>query len=200
MSLIKSIKQVLGLSGTAAENHFWDGSVANQLTLKRGTPDAPGATVLQAVNGVVKEPNNALIFDAFATSQLMGWGVDSSFSGWIVNTNTGGKFSINTVSGLVTPQVPGIYLVTFGVSFINSGITNNDASVSAQLLNQLSQRIAITGTAVDVSAGTQYPSLLGSAIVNMTGSNGVYVIGRKTAAPNALDVAATLSMTLIQAT
>ena len=50
MSIIKSIKQVLGL-GPAAENHFWDGSVANQLSLKRGTPDAPGSTVMQVVDG-----------------------------------------------------------------------------------------------------------------------------------------------------
>lgn len=46
MSIIKSIKQVLGLSGTASENHFWDGSVPNQLTLRKGTPDAPGVIVM----------------------------------------------------------------------------------------------------------------------------------------------------------
>ena len=56
MSIIKSIKQVLGL-GPAAENHFWDGSVANQLTLKRGTPDAPGAELIKALNGVLSFPN-----------------------------------------------------------------------------------------------------------------------------------------------
>lgn len=46
MSIIKSIKQVLGL-GPAAENHFWDGSVPNQLTLRKGTPEAPGIIVMQ---------------------------------------------------------------------------------------------------------------------------------------------------------
>lgn len=56
MSIIKSIKQVLGL-GPAAENHFWDGSVANQLSLKRGTPDAPGAELIKALNGVLSFPN-----------------------------------------------------------------------------------------------------------------------------------------------
>ena len=55
MSIIKSIKQVLGL-GPAAENHFWDGSVANQLSLKRGTPDAPGSTVFSASAGVPMFP------------------------------------------------------------------------------------------------------------------------------------------------
>ena len=56
MSIIQSIKQVLGLSGTASENHFWDGSVPNQLSLKRGTPDAPGATVFAIVSGVPEFP------------------------------------------------------------------------------------------------------------------------------------------------
>jgi len=55
MSLLKSIKQQLGL-GPAAENHFWDGSVANQLSLKRGTPDAPGATVFSAQSGIPMFP------------------------------------------------------------------------------------------------------------------------------------------------
>lgn len=55
MSIIKSIKHVLGL-GPVAENHFWDGSVPNQLTLKRGTPDAPGATVMQVNEGVPMFP------------------------------------------------------------------------------------------------------------------------------------------------
>lgn len=57
MSIIKSIKQVLGLSGTASENHFWDGSVPNQLSLKRGTPDAPGAELIKALNGALSFPN-----------------------------------------------------------------------------------------------------------------------------------------------
>lgn len=57
MSIIKSIKQVLGLSGTASQNHFWDGSVPNQLSLKRGTPDAPGADVMSVVNGAANFSN-----------------------------------------------------------------------------------------------------------------------------------------------
>ncbi len=53
MSLITSIKQILGLSVTASENHFWDGSVANKLTLRRGTPDSPGAKVLEVDAGLL---------------------------------------------------------------------------------------------------------------------------------------------------
>lgn len=55
MSLLKSIKQQLGL-GPAAENHFWDGSVANKLSLKRGTPDTPGAELIKADGNVLSFP------------------------------------------------------------------------------------------------------------------------------------------------
>lgn len=51
-------KQQLGLSGTAAENHFWDGSTANQLSLKRGTPGAPGTEVLKVSGGGVAMKGN----------------------------------------------------------------------------------------------------------------------------------------------
>ena len=46
MSILNVIKQTLGLSGTASENHHWDGSVANQLKLKKGTPASPGVDVM----------------------------------------------------------------------------------------------------------------------------------------------------------
>lgn len=53
MSLLRSIRAQLGLmsGGNESQNHFFDGSVPNQLTLKRGVPDAPGATVMQVVSG-----------------------------------------------------------------------------------------------------------------------------------------------------
>lgn len=59
MSLIRTIRQQLGLmsGGNESQNHFWDGSVANALTLKRGVPDAPGATVMSVVDGNVAFPN-----------------------------------------------------------------------------------------------------------------------------------------------
>ena len=54
MSLLRSIKAQLGLmsGGNESQNHFWDGSVANQLTLKRGVPDAPGCARPWAENAV----------------------------------------------------------------------------------------------------------------------------------------------------
>lgn len=87
MSIIKSIKQVLGLSGTASENHFWDGSVANQLSLKRGTPEAPGAVVLSVNAGETSFPSGKLansgvavataVIDGGAGTLLRGKGIAS---------------------------------------------------------------------------------------------------------------------------
>lgn len=55
MSLMRMIRAQLGLmsGGNESQNHFLDGSVPNQLTLKRGVPDVPGATVMQVVDGKV---------------------------------------------------------------------------------------------------------------------------------------------------
>lgn len=82
MSVIKSIKQVLGLSGTASENHFWDGSVPNQLSLKRGTPDAPGVELIKALNGALSFPNQGQSLAANGYVKLPGgliiqWGTGS---------------------------------------------------------------------------------------------------------------------------
>lgn len=51
--------QTVGVSSTTSENHFWDGSAPNQLSLKRGTPNAPGAELIKALNGVLSFPNQA---------------------------------------------------------------------------------------------------------------------------------------------
>lgn len=72
MSIIKSIKQVLGISGTASENHFWDGSVPNQLSLKRGTPEASGAELIKALNGVLSFPNQGQSLTAKGYVKLPG--------------------------------------------------------------------------------------------------------------------------------
>jgi len=85
VSIIKSIKQVLGL-GPAAENHFWDGSVANQLTLKRGTPDAPGTELMKFLAGVVSFPNQGQSLTGNGYVKLPGglivqWGVSGAVVG-----------------------------------------------------------------------------------------------------------------------
>ena len=119
MSIIKSIKQVLGLH-PAAENHFWDGSVANQLTLKKGTPDVPGAEVL-AVDSTGKVgfsvgilgfsysvnpgANNAkaLRFPSWLNSTVIQWGAGTP-SGEATNVPLGDLMADTEYSVFVTPD------------------------------------------------------------------------------------------------
>lgn len=73
MSLLKTIRAQLGLSNTPAENHFFDGSVANQLTLKKGTPDAQGADVMTVDSaGKVAFPQNAQTWQDVTGSRTVG--------------------------------------------------------------------------------------------------------------------------------
>lgn len=53
MSLLTVIRQVLGIHSTPGENHFWDGSVANKLSLKRGVPGTPGTEIITVDAGLV---------------------------------------------------------------------------------------------------------------------------------------------------
>jgi hypothetical protein len=77
-----AIKTEIGL-GPAAENHFWDGSVANQLSLKRGTPDAPGTELMKFLEGVVSFPNQGQSLTTNGYVKLPGglivqWGTDET--------------------------------------------------------------------------------------------------------------------------
>jgi hypothetical protein len=117
MSIIKSVKQILGLH-PAAENHFWDGSVANQLSLKRGTPDAPGADVISVVDGRVTFPNTPefkapLLAGVFTGGQppLDGGQLIITaplIEASLVDTNN----CFDQATGRFTPNIPGYYLVT----------------------------------------------------------------------------------------
>lgn len=113
MSIIKSIKQVLGLQATAAENHFWDGSVANQLTLKRGTPDAPGTELIKALNGVLSFPNQEQSLAANGYVKLPGGLIVQ----WGLHENTGQEqqaagypipFPTAVICAQASPQTPGL--------------------------------------------------------------------------------------------
>lgn len=73
----------VGTSATTTENHFWDGSVANQLTLKRGTPEAPGVELIKALNGVLSFPNQGQSLSADGYVKLPGgviiqWGYNNT--------------------------------------------------------------------------------------------------------------------------
>ena len=55
----QAINTQVGQHTTASENHLFDGSVANEITLKRGTVDVPGVELIKAVDGVLSFPNQA---------------------------------------------------------------------------------------------------------------------------------------------
>ena len=144
MSIIKSIKQVLGLSGTAGENHFWDGSVPNQLSLKRGTPEAPGPTVLGISNGKVSALQNA------QTVQNFGGGTRLVNTDYMNTTDqpifVGASIQNGTASGYMS-----IELVVGGII-----VTNTISTTSV-----IDERISCSGV---VPVGATYR-------VNMGGTN-----------------------------
>lgn len=110
MSIIKSIKQALGLSGTASENHFWDGSVPNQLSLKRGTPDAPGTTLMSFIAGVLSLPAQVTpTFTATVNASSTSTGPTNIGGITVVNNNLLGTW----VGNKYTPLRAGYYLVIF---------------------------------------------------------------------------------------
>jgi hypothetical protein len=108
MSIIKSIKQVLGL-GPAAENHFWDGSVPNQLSLKRGTPDAPGSTVMQVVDGKVAALASGQTWQDVKASRAFATDYTNN-TGLPITVRVSGEGTVATSSAQLIPTVGGVAL------------------------------------------------------------------------------------------
>lgn len=107
-------KTQMGVSATASENHFWDGSVANKLTLKRGTPDAPGAIVFEADAGQVLLPNQKIpAYSAMWTGSV------GTSNGSVLLQTTEELDTDNAYSGgRFTPQVAGWYQVNASMQFL----------------------------------------------------------------------------------
>lgn len=185
MSIIKSIKQVLGLSGTASENHFWDGSVPNQLSLKRGTPDAPGVDVLSIVSGVVsgifKSP---LVFiRASSTQDAVGNGsVFTPLTGWAVTD--GAANGTLTSAGVWTPNIAGVYQINFSSNFATAG-------VSATLIQSIMRKNGAGNSyASQGSNALIFPVVTGSAVVYLNGTTDSIQVG---AAQNGAGVVSSVS-------
>ena len=142
MSLLRSIRQQLGLmsGGNESQNHFFDGSVPNQLTLKRGTPDAPGATVMQVVDGVVSFPQTQ-----GGPALRMYQSVNVPFGGGaaigVVFDSTDFDTNNSRNGQTFRPNVPGYYQCNAGVYLTGSGsptymtmniLKNNDLYCASQ--------------------------------------------------------------------
>lgn len=119
MSVIQSIKQVLGLSGTASENHFWDGSVPNQLSLKRGTPAAPGAELIKALNGALSFPSQGQSLAANGYVKLPG--------GLIVQWGSVAIGAVPPGNSGAAPQV--ILPVAFQTACIKTVTSTDDSNI-----------------------------------------------------------------------
>ena len=119
MSIIKSIKQVLGLSGTASENHFWDGSVANKLSLKRGTPDVPGATVMQVVDGKASVALGSILSAKLSGDQSVISGINTTPL-LLNNFDVAVGGTLNGTTGEWTPSVAGWYEVSLTIELLSS--------------------------------------------------------------------------------
>lgn len=194
MSLIKSIKQVLGLSGTASENHFWDGSVPNQLSLKRGTPDAPGVDVLSIVSGVVsgifKSP--LVYIKADSIQDAVGNGsVFTPLTGWAVTE--GAVNGVLTSAGVWTPNIAGVYQINFSSNFATAG-------VNATLIQSIMRKNGAANSYAAQGSGTLvFPVVVGSAIVYLNGTTDNIQVG---AAQNGAGIASsvinTFSAALLQ--
>lgn len=156
--------QTVGVSSTASENHFWDGSVANQLTLKRGTPASVGSTVLQVVNGVVTTPlQTGPAFMATGTTGAVPLG-DTQIT-FTETLDTDACFA----SSKFTPNVAGLYQINL---YLATNIPSTETSGA---------KIAKNGTAVaiqyqngTVGGGGGFYSV--STIVQMNGTTD-YITG-----------------------
>ena len=109
MSILNVIKQTFGLSGTASENHHWDGSVANILKLKKGTPASPGVDVITVNStGQVTFPQNTMSMIRLA----------SPGSGSIAaTTNTAIRYFTDIVQSQGTDISLGANPITLGATF-----------------------------------------------------------------------------------
>lgn len=121
----------VGTSATTTENHFWDGSVANQLTLKRGTPDAPGVELIKALNGVLSFPNQGQSLAANGYVKLPGgiiiqWG--------LVFTNASGQAIFTFPTAFPNVILKGIAMPYHGNSTVGNFLTGTTTEISFNIV------------------------------------------------------------------
>lgn len=136
MSLIKTIKAQLGLSGTPANNFTLDASADNgTIKLARGNAGATTQDIMTvAADGTVTFPQNtstsasAVVLSANkSTSQTINSATDTILIGYAAPVvDTLGTFNITT--GLYTPNKAGWYLVCGQVRYTTSPTANIVAS------------------------------------------------------------------------
>lgn len=111
-------KVTYGQSNTPSENHFVDGSTPNVLSIKRGTPLAPGAEVLKVNAGVVSFPNQVQTWQNMTGLGGRAVGVDiTNSTGQPIQVTVSG--SLNAAGANIAMLVGGVQVDIGQVSTIN---------------------------------------------------------------------------------
>lgn len=160
MSLLKMIKAQLGLNNTPGENHFWDGSVANQLSLKRGTPDSPGAKVIDIVNGKVEFPSGRTYASGEIIQQLMFTDAGGNMTGSLANITQSAKS--------ITPKSTNS---TIFVSVSFYGYPNSSGTYFNAQVRRTTQTAALIGDLISLGLTTSAAQAVFAGIVQAYQSN-----------------------------
>ena len=119
--VVTTPQEVIGVSATASENHFFDGTTANTLSIRRGTPATPGSEIIKVLSGVLSFPNQdqSLATPGYVTlpgGLIVQWGSS------VVSTNVSGNASISFpktfTSSVATIVVSNGDVAPSGVSFL----------------------------------------------------------------------------------
>lgn len=191
MSIIKSIKLVLGLSVTPSENFHWDGSVANKLSLKRGVPGAEGITIFEADGGKIKTTQELVYIYASSTPSSIPTGLATSTfgSGWVASQASG--MSVNS-SGQVTIPVSGLYFLNTIAKYTSAGV--QASVVTAQVF--INNQVTLQGSDASNNA-TGYPSPTVSACMYLNAGDVVRAATIHNASGTANNVAMGLNVALM---
>lgn len=113
-------KQVIGISATASENHFLDGSTPNILSIKRGTPNAPGAEVLKVNAGVVSFPST--VHSCIRLNTANGYGSTNTkirrFTNTVLNQGSDITYADSaTLGASFTINTDGVYSISYNDQF-----------------------------------------------------------------------------------
>ena len=198
MSLIKAIRQQLGLSVTPANNFCLDASAADgTMKLARGNAGATTQDVLKVTSGgVIQTPQNVVAFRANTVSASIPTGTGSPTILIPASKVFDTANAYNTSTGKFQPTVAGYYLLVGAAYYSSSGIIASYVG-SSLMRNGAEIFTAAQGT----SSSVIYPVIEVTGIVYLNGSTDYVQLGTKhNASGTATNVGADFSGHLLSAT
>ena len=136
-------KVTYGQSNTPSENHFIDGSTPNVLSIKRGTPLAPGAEVLKVNAGVVSFPNQVQTWQDVKTTP-------GRIAGTTYTNSTGQPIKLSIDFALASGVLFQAAITVAGITVANQALYGTSSSY-------------IGNIQADVPTGATYSLTLASA-------------------------------------